>query len=127
MAATRKARNIKNGLNKHQRKIKIKAGDTVIVIAGKDKNKKGKVQKIDYKRNRCLVEEVNMVSKHQRPTQDSPKGNIVRTNAPIHISNVMYYSSKLNKGLRIGYKYIGEGDKMKKVRIGRHKGQEVEL
>lgn len=114
-------------VNKHDRKIKLKSGDTVIVIAGKDKGKKGQIQKINYKNNTCLVEDVNTVTKHQRPTQDSPKGNIVKTNSPIHISNVMYFSSKLNRGVRIGYKYVGEGNSRKKVRVGRHKGQEVEI
>jgi large subunit ribosomal protein L24 len=117
----------KNANLKYQRKIKIKSGDTVIVIAGKDKGKKGQVQKINYKTNKCLVEDVNSVVKHQRPTQDSPQGNIVKTNSPIHISNVMYYSNKLGKGIRLGYKYVGEGKNRKKVRIGRHKGQEIQL
>jgi large subunit ribosomal protein L24 len=114
-------------IDKHSRKIKLKNGDTVIVVTGKDKGKKGKIQKINYKNNTCLVEEVNMVYKHQRPTQDSPKGNIVKTNNPIHISNVMYFSNKVNKGIRLGYKYVGEGKDRKKVRIGRHKGQEIDL
>jgi large subunit ribosomal protein L24 len=110
-----------------KRKIKLKSGDTIIVIAGKDKGKKGKIQKIDYKRNKCLVEEINIVTKHKRPTQDATKGNIVRTNAPIDISNVMYYSNKLGRGVRIGYKYVGEGENRKKIRVGRYKGQEIEL
>ncbi|MFW5799545.1 MAG: 50S ribosomal protein L24, partial [Spirochaetota bacterium] len=119
-------RNQKNTdkISKYKRKIKIKKGDTVIVIAGKDKGKKGQVQKINYKNNKCLVEDVNTVTKHQRPTQDSPQGNIVRTNSPIHISNVMYYSNKLGKGIRLGYKITEDG---KKIRIGRHKGQEIQL
>ncbi len=112
---------------KYKRKIKLKNGDNVIVIAGKDKRKRGKIQKIDYKNNTCLVEEVNKIFKHQRPTQDSPKGNIVQTNAPIHISNVMYYSTKINRPVRLGYKFVGEGDDKKKIRVGRYKGQEVEL
>jgi large subunit ribosomal protein L24 len=123
----RKNRKDQSANLKYRRKIKIKSGDTVIVIAGKDKGKKGQVQKINYKRNTCLVEDVNTVVKHQRPTQDSPQGNIVKTNSPIHISNVMYYSSKLGKGIRLGYKYVGEGKDRKKVRIGRHKGQEINL
>lgn len=119
----------KSSILKHSRKIKIKTGDTVIVIAGKDKNKKGKVQKIDYKNNTCLVEGVNFVTKHKKPTQENPKGSVVKVNAPIHISNVMYYSNKLNKGIRLGYKLLesDEGKKPKKIRIGRHKGEVIEI
>lgn len=121
-------RKTKKDINlKYRRKIKLKNGDNVIVIAGKDKGKRGKIQKIDYKNNTCLVEEVNKIVKHQRPTQESPKGNIVQTNAPIDISNVMYYSNKANRPVRIGYKYVGEGDEKKKIRVGRYKGQEIEL
>jgi large subunit ribosomal protein L24 len=123
----RKIKIDKNALTKNKRKIKLISGDTVIVIAGKDKGKKGQIQKINYKNNTCLVEDVNIVVKHQKPTQDSPKGNIVRTNSPIHISNVMYYSNKLGKGIRLGYKITGEGKNQKKVRIGRHKGNEIIL
>jgi large subunit ribosomal protein L24 len=117
----------KNDISKHERKIKLKNGDTVIVISGKDKGKKGKIQKNNYKNNMCLVEEVNMVTKHKRPTQDSPNGNIIRSSSLIHISNVMYFSNKVNRGVRIGYKYVGEGKDRKKIRVGRYQGQEIEL
>lgn len=123
----KKKKNNFEKIKRHRIKIKIKTGDTVIVIAGKDKGKKGKVQKVDYKKRRVLVEGVNFVKKHKRPTQNDSKGNIVETNVPIHISNVMYFSTKLNKGVRLGYKFIEEDKKKKKIRIGRHKGQEIEL
>ena len=96
--------------------VKIKTGDTVKVIAGKDKDKEGKVLSVDQKNGRVLVEGVNMVKKHEKPSGRNQTGGIVTREAPIDLSNVMY----LHKGkpTRIGFK-IEDG---KKVRIARSTG-----
>ena len=90
---------------------KIKKGDTVKVIAGKDKDKEGKVIAVDTKNHRVLVEGVNMVTKHTKPSAANQQGGIVETEAYIAVSNVMY----LHKGqpTRIGFKM--DGDKKKFV------------
>ena len=98
--------------------MKIKTGDTVRVIAGKDKGKEGKV--LAVKNNRVLVEGVNQVSKHQKPSTGNPQGGIVNKESFLDISNVMF----LYKGqpTRIGFKM--EGDK--KVRIAKKTGEAVD-
>ena len=96
--------------------VKIKKVDTVKVIAGKDKEKEGKVLSVDAKNNRVLVEGVNMVKKHEKPSGRNQTGGIVTREAAIDVSNVMY----LHKGkpTRIGYKMDGD----KKVRIAKSTG-----
>jgi len=81
--------------------VKIKRGDTVIITAGKDKDKKGKVLMVDRKNSRVIVEGQNMITKHTKANQQGQQGGLVKKEAPIHISNVMY----LHKGkpTRIGY------------------------
>lgn len=98
---------------------KIKKGDTVKVIAGKDKDKEGKVVSVDQKANKVVVEGVNMVTKHSKPSAANPNGGIVEKEAPIDISNVMY----VHKGqvTRIGFKV--ENDK--KVRYAKKTGDVI--
>ena len=100
--------------------LKIKKGDTVRVITGKDKDKEGKVLAVNVKKNTVIVEGVNMVTKHQKPSAANQQGGIVNTEAPINISNVMY----LRKGqpTRIGFKV--EGDK--KVRVAKATGETID-
>ncbi len=100
--------------------LKIKKGDTVKVIAGKDKDKEGKVLSVNVKKNTVVVEGVNMVTKHQKPTAANQDGGIINKEAPIQISNVMY----LHKGqpTRIGFKF--EGDK--KVRVAKKTGETID-
>ena len=96
--------------------MNIKAGDTVVVIAGKDKfttDKKGKKVKTTGKvlkalpgEDHVIVEGVNKVKKHQRPTQQNEKGQIVEVEAPIHVSNVMILDPKKNVPTRVGYKIV---------------------
>ena len=99
---------------------KIKKGDTVKVIAGKDKDKEGKVIAVDTKNHRVLVEGVNMVTKHTKPSAANQQGGIVETEAYIAVSNVMY----LHKGqpTRIGFKMDGD----KKVRFAKKTGDVIE-
>jgi len=99
-------------------KFKIKTGDTVRVIAGDDKGQEGKIVKILKAKNRAIVEGVNMVSKHTKPSAENPQGGISKFEAPIHISNLMLVEN--GKTTRVGYKI--EGDK--KVRFSK-KSKEI--
>ena len=101
-------------------KLKNKKGDTVRVIAGKDNGKEGKVVSIDRKNGRVLVEGINMVTKHMKPSAANQNGGIVQKEAPIDISNVMY----LHKGkpTRVGFKF--ENDK--KVRFAKSTGEVID-
>jgi len=104
--------------------MKVKKGDTVVVIAGKDKGAKGKVIQAYPERNRVLVEGVNRIKKHTRITQTqrgAQSGGIVTQEAPIHVSNVMVVDSD-GKPSRVGYR-IGEDGK--KVRISRRNGKDI--
>ena len=103
--------------------MKIKKGDTVVVVAGKDLGKKGKVLQVLPKNNRVLVEGVNKIKKHQRPTRDIPQGGIINIEVPIHMSNVMYWDSKTSKPTRIGYKFLKTGEK---VRINKRTGETID-
>lgn len=94
--------------------MKVLKNDTVVVIAGNDKGKKGKVLKVFPKRERIIVEGVNFIKRHTRPTQKNPKGGIVEKEAPIHASNVMVVCPKCNQTTRVGRHKLDDG---KKVRI----------
>lgn len=100
----------------------IKKGDTVIVIAGNDKGKTGKVLSVDNKKQRVIVEKVRMVTKHQKPSMKVQQGGIIHTEAPIHVSNVQLYDPKAKAGTRIGHKILSDG---KKVRISKKTGEEI--
>ncbi|AXT62940.1 50S ribosomal protein L24 [Aquimarina sp. AD10] len=100
-------------------KLKIKSGDTVRVIAGDNKGQEGTVQKVLKEKNKAIVEGVNLVSKHQKPSAANPQGGIVKQEAPIHISNLTLLTSK-GETTRVGYRV--EGDK--KVRFSK-KSNEV--
>ena len=77
--------------------VKIKKGDTVKVIAGKDKDKEGKVLSVDAKKNKVIVEGINMITKHTKPNAQNQQGGIVNKEAPIDLSNVMYlHKGKVN-------------------------------
>ncbi|GIX42830.1 MAG: 50S ribosomal protein L24 [Leptospiraceae bacterium] len=105
------------------RKTKLKVNDEVVVIAGKHKGKRGKILYIDRLRERVIVQGVNKIKKFVRPTQENPQGGQIEIEAPIHISNVMYYDPKIKRGVRIGYKF--EDDK--KLRVARGKGGNREI
>lgn len=98
----------------------VKKDDTVIVISGKDKGKKGRVLAAFPKDSRVLVEGVNLVKKHSRPSQKNPQGGIVTQEAPIHVSNVMIADPKTGSATRVGYKVLNDG---KKVRIAKKSGE----
>ena len=84
-------------------KLKIKSGDTVRIIAGDHKGQEGKVQKILREKNKAIVEGVNMVSKHEKPSASNPQGGIVKKEAPLHISNLSLIDKK-GDITRVGYK-----------------------
>ena len=100
--------------------MKIKKGDTVKVIAGKDKDKEGKVLSVDKKNGRVVVEGVNMVTKHVKPSAANQDGGIVQKEAALDVSNVMYVHN--GKPTRIGFKF--ENDK--KVRYAKSTGEVIE-
>ena len=100
-------------------KLKIKSGDTVKVIAGDHKGAEGKVLKVDREKNKAIIEGVNMVSKHTKPSAKNPQGGIVKKEAPIHISNIALIDPKSKKATRVGIKV--EGDK--KVRFSKKSNQ----
>ncbi|MCC7304890.1 MAG: 50S ribosomal protein L24 [Alphaproteobacteria bacterium] len=103
-------------------KLKIKKGDQVIVLTGSDKGKKGEILKILKEENRVLVQGVNIVTRHKKPTQVSP-GGIEKSERSIHISNVAIIDPKSKKASRAGYKTLKDG---KKVRIARKSGESIE-
>ena len=96
--------------------LKIKKGDTVKVIAGKDKDKEGKVIAVDSKKNKVTVEGVNVVKKHEKPSVANQNGGIIEKEAPIDVSNVMYVHK--GKATRVGFKMDGD----KKVRFAKTTG-----
>ena len=99
---------------------KIKKGDRVIVLAGRDKGRQGSVIKVMPKESRVLVEGLNIVHRHTRPTQADPQGGIKNKEAPIHISNVAVVDSK-GKPTRVGFRMDGD----KKVRIAKTTGEVI--
>jgi large subunit ribosomal protein L24 len=89
---------------------RLKKGDTVKVIAGKDKGKTGKVVSTLAEKERVVVEKINLIKKHKRPDAKG-KGGIVEKEGPIHVSNVMYLCNKCGTGVRIGHKILDDGKK----------------
>jgi len=107
----------------HNNKLHVKKEHTVIVISGKDKGKKGRVIAAFPRENKVLVEGVNLVKKHARPSQTNPQGGIVTQEAPIHASNVMLVDPKTGLPTRIGYKVLENG---KKVRVAKRSGAVID-
>ena len=101
---------------------KIKKGDRVVVLAGKDKGRQGQVLKVTPKDDRVLVAGVNMVKRHTRPTQGDPQGGIKIKEAPLHISNVAFVDPKSGEPTRVGFRV--EGDK--KVRFAKKSGEVID-
>lgn len=104
------------------KKFKIKKGDQVIVTTGRDKGKKGEVLRVLRDEDRVVVQGVNVVKKHQRPTQISP-GGIVEQEAPVHISNVAHVDPKSGEATRVGFRTEEGG---RKVRFAKKSGEAVD-
>jgi large subunit ribosomal protein L24 len=103
-------------------KLKIKKGDKVVVLTGKDKGKTGEVKSVNPVELRVVVQGVNIQSKHRKPSQARGAGGIDKNEAPIHISNVALLDPKTKKPTRVGFKTVGG----KKVRIAKRSGEQVE-
>jgi large subunit ribosomal protein L24 len=104
-------------------KFKIRKGDKVVVISGRDKGKTGEVLKVLREESRVLVQGINMVKRHTKPSPATP-GGIVDKEAPLHISNVAHIDPKTQKPTRIGFKVLEGG---RKVRIARRSGEAIDL
>ena len=102
-------------------KIKLKKGDEVIILAGKDKGKTGKIILVKPQINRAVVTGVNKVKKHQKPDNNQP-GGIVEKEMPIQISNLAFYDPVTKQGVKLGFKF---NDKKEKIRVIRSSGKEV--
>lgn len=102
--------------------FRIKKDDQIIVLAGKDKGKTGKVLEIYKSNQRVLVESINIVKKAQRPTQENQKGGFIEIERPIHLSNVALVDKKTNKATRTGIKILKDGSK---VRVSKKSGEVI--
>lgn len=105
-----------------QNRMRIKKGDTVMVISGADKGVKGRVLVAYPRKQRIIIEKVNMIKKHVKPNQANPQGGIIEKEAPIHVSNVMLYNEKIKDVTRAVYKETADG---KRVRVCKKTGDEI--
>ena len=101
-------------------KLKLKKGDEVIVLSGKDKGKTGKIVKIITKKMKAVVSDINKVKKNQKPDNNQP-GGIIDKEMPIHISNLSFYDPQLKKAVKIGYKL----ENNKKIRFNKLSGKAI--
>ncbi len=106
-----------------QPKVRIKKGDRVVVIAGKDRDKKGKVLAVYPRENRLVVEGVNIVKRHTKPSMSAPDGGILEREAPIHVSNVAHVDPKTGGPTRVGYRVLADGTK---VRFAKKSGEVID-
>lgn len=104
--------------------IRLKKNDRVRVISGNHRGKEGKILKIFRDKNRVIVEGINIIKRHTRPTQKNPQGGITQKEAPIHISNVILLDPKTNEPTRLGMKIIkGESGEKKRMRYAKKSGE----
>ena len=104
---------------------KIRKGDKVIVLTGRDKGRTGEVVEVRPAEDRALVRGVNMVKRHQRQSAQQ-EGGIISKESPVHLSNLALADPKDGKPTRVGFKFIGEGDNRKKVRFAKRSGVEID-
>ena len=104
--------------------MKIRKGDVVKILSGRDKGKQGKVYKVDPKELLVWVEGMNTVKRHQKPTQKNKQGGIIEKEKPLHVCKVMYLDEKLNKPTRLSYRYEKNGNK---VRVCKKSGDIAEV
>lgn len=112
-------------MSKEISKTKLKIEDEVIVISGKSKGSKGKILAYNKKNGKIIVQGVNMKRRFQRPTQENPKGALIKVEAPLHISSVQFFDSKSKKPSRIKYTQDKNGNK-NKVRVAVKSGKEID-
>jgi large subunit ribosomal protein L24 len=104
---------------------RLKKGDTVVVITGRDKGRSGEIIEVRRDEGRALVRGVNMVKRHQRQTATA-EGGIISKEAPVHLSNIALADPKDGKPTRVGFKLVGSGDDRKKVRVAKRSGVEID-
>ncbi len=104
---------------------RIKKGDKVVIIAGRDKGRTGEVIEMRGGEGRALVRGVNLVKRHQRQSA-AQEGGIISKEAPIHLSNVALADPKDGKPTRVGFKFVGTGDDRRKVRVAKRSGVEID-
>lgn len=104
-------------------KLKIKKGDQVVVITGRDKGKQGEVLKVLPKESRAIVQGVNLAKRHTRPSAADPSGGILDKELPIHVSNIAHIDPKSGKPTRVGFKLLEGG---RKVRVARRSGETID-
>ena len=104
---------------------KIRKGDKVVVLTGRDKGRAGEVVEVRPTESRALVRGVNMVKRHQRQTPQQ-EGGIISKEGPVHLSNLAIADPKDGKPTRVGFKFVGEGDNRKKVRFAKRSGVEID-
>jgi large subunit ribosomal protein L24 len=105
-----------------QKKLHIKKGDTVVVITGNDKGRKGRILEVIRKKDRAIVEGVNLMKKHTKPDAKHPQGGIIEQEASVHISNLMLIDPKTGEPTRVGRKI---NDKGKIIRYSKKSGEEI--
>jgi large subunit ribosomal protein L24 len=104
---------------------KIRKGDTVIVLTGRDKGRTGEVVEVRTDDGRALVRGINMVKRHQRQSAQQ-EGGIISKEGSVHLSNLALADPKDGKPTRVGFKFVGEGEARKKVRVARRSGVEID-
>jgi large subunit ribosomal protein L24 len=104
---------------------RIRKGDRVVVLTGRDKDRTGEVIEVRPDENRALVRGINMVKRHQRQTANQ-EGGIISKEGPIHLSNLAIADPKDGKPTRVGFKFVGEGRDRKKVRFAKRSGVEID-
>lgn len=109
-----------------QKKLHVKKGDEVRIIAGNDKGREGRVLAVFPKRDRVLVEGINMRVHHDQPSQDNPQGGRIEREMPVHVSNVMVIDPTTGEPTRIGRKRIEEGGKSRWVRYSKKSGEVID-
>ena len=105
---------------------KIRKGDKVVVLAGRDKGRSGEVIEVRPDENRAVVRGINMVKRHQRQTAQQ-EGGIISKELPVHLSNIAIADPKDGKPTRVGFKVMGTGDDRKKVRVAKRSGVEIDV
>ncbi len=103
--------------------MKIKRDDTVLIISGNDKGKRGRVLRVYPEQDRIIVEGVRMMKKHTKPTQRDPQGGIIEREAPLHVSNVMLVDQKNDEPTRVGRQRLDEG---RRVRVAKRSGEMID-
>jgi large subunit ribosomal protein L24 len=102
---------------------KIKKGDKVVILSGKDKGKHGEVTKAFPKDSKVLVGGINMMTRHKKPSQADPQGGLERIEAPMHVSKVAIEDPKTGKATRVGFKVLEDG---RKVRVAKRSGEQID-